>query len=103
MRASSSATDGVVTVTLTGDLDVAGRVVADEEIRRVEAGAAGGLVIDLRGLTFLDSSGLEVINGADVRGREQRRRVSFMVDGADETIDVVLGATGVGRRLDIIG
>lgn len=92
-----------MTVTLEGDLDVAGGPVADAEIRRVEGGASSGLVIDLRGLTFLDSSGLEVLGGADNRARSERRRVSFLVAGADETVDVVLGATGMNRRLDIIG
>jgi stage II sporulation protein AA (anti-sigma F factor antagonist) len=62
-------------VTVRGDLDlqVAERVVA--ELAKVEEGAPALLVIDLSGLSFLDSSGMGVIAAAQARAVEAGRRI----------------------------
>jgi stage II sporulation protein AA (anti-sigma F factor antagonist) len=92
-------------VTVRGDLDlqVAERVVA--EIEKVEEGAPPLLVIDLSGLSFLDSSGMGVIAAAQARAVEAGRRIvlvrppysvrrAFELSGFDDVIEVVddLGA-----------
>jgi anti-anti-sigma factor len=92
-------------VTVRGDLDlqVAERVVA--ELAKVEEGAPALLVIDLSGLSFMDSSGMGVIAAAQARAVEAGRRIvlvrppysvrrAFEVSGFDVVITVVddLGA-----------
>jgi anti-anti-sigma factor len=88
------------TVTVRGDLDlqVAERVVA--EIEKVEEGAPALLVIDLSGISFLDSSGMGVIAAAQARAVEAGRRIvlvrppysvrrAFELSGFDDVIEVV--------------
>jgi anti-anti-sigma factor len=87
-------------VTVRGDLDlqVAQRVVA--EIEKVEEGAPALLVIDLSGISFLDSSGMGVIAAAQARAVEAGRRIvvvrppysvrrAFELSGFDDVIEVV--------------
>jgi anti-anti-sigma factor len=87
-------------VTVRGDLDlqVAQRVVA--ELEKVEAGEPALLVIDLSGLSFLDSSGMGVIAAAQARAVEAGRRIvlvrppytvrrAFELSGFDEVVTVV--------------
>ena len=65
---STTATDGdVATVTFEGELDLSSAPQAESELTALERedGRAGTLVLDLRGLRFLDSTGLRV----DPRGR----------------------------------
>jgi stage II sporulation protein AA (anti-sigma F factor antagonist) len=88
------------TVTVRGDLDlqVAQRVVA--EIEKVEEGAPALIVIDLRGISFLDSSGMGVLAAAQARAVEAGRRIvvvrppysvrrAFELSGFDDVIEVV--------------
>src|SRR6476469_6636859 len=48
---------GAVRVALRGELDLEHAYTFDEELRRVEGERPSCLVLDLRGLSFLDSSG----------------------------------------------
>lgn len=61
-------------VSLAGELDLATAPGVDEQLRASEDGAAT-LVMDLRGLTFMDSSGLRVILAADARARSRGGRL----------------------------
>ena len=80
------------------DLQVAERVVA--ELARVEERAPALLVIDLSGLSFMDSSGMGVIAAAQARAVEAGRRIVFVrppytvrrafeLSGFDDVITVV--------------
>jgi anti-anti-sigma factor len=44
-----------------------------EELLAVEAGAPATLVLDLREVSFFDSTGLQLVLDAEVRAREQER------------------------------
>jgi anti-anti-sigma factor len=61
--------DGRTVVRLEGDLDLASAGRADAELRRLEAGNPGRLVVDLGPLEFIDSSGIRVLVQADARAR----------------------------------
>lgn len=66
--------DGTVLVSLSGDLDLASAPGLDESLRGCEDGA-DTVLMDLRGLSFMDSSGLRVILGADARARSRGSRL----------------------------
>jgi anti-sigma B factor antagonist len=66
--------DGSAIMVFAGDLDI--QVVADaaEQLHALEAGGPPLIVLDLRGLTFMDSVGMGLIAAAHARaGREDRR------------------------------
>jgi anti-anti-sigma factor len=62
--------DGVVTVTLVGELDLASVPVLEQRLEAIERERAGRIVIDLAGVSFIDSSGLRVLLLAAGRARE---------------------------------
>lgn len=66
----------IVTVRGDFDLQVAERVVA--ELAVVEQQAPALLVVDLSGLSFMDSSGMGVIAAAQARAVEAGRRIVFV-------------------------
>lgn len=60
---------------------------AEEEIRRAEAEGPDTLILDLRDVTFFDSTGLQLVLDADVRAREEGRTL------------IVLPGDGEPRRI----
>jgi anti-anti-sigma factor len=81
--AESEQSDGVVRVILRGELDMETGPRAEQELRRAEADSPPTLVLDLREVTFFDSTGLQIVLDADVRAREEGRRfvVALHADG----------------------
>ena len=65
--------DGFVRVTIRGELDMETGPRAEEIIRGAEAGCPAKLVLDLREVSFFDSTGLQLVLDADVRAREEGR------------------------------
>lgn len=92
--------EDVVTVELRGELDIsnAGRV--EQELLQIEGDRPAALVLDLRGLNFMDSTGLRLVVAADARAREQGRRL-VLVRGPD-TVHRVFKITFVDKRLDFV-
>ena len=89
----------VAVVALTGDLDLSGAAPLEAEIGRLRAEPGlDTLVLDLRGLAFLDSSGLRVVVVAHQRTREAGRRF-VLVRGA-ETVHRVFEITRMAERLE---
>jgi anti-sigma B factor antagonist len=95
----SSAGDAVIA--LAGELDLSGAPALDEEITRLAAeDGVRRIVLDLRGLQFLDSSGLRVVALA-ARRLEAAGRALTLVRGS-ETVQRVFEITGMGERLDFV-
>ncbi len=69
--------DGLV-VALTGELDLAEVERVRRRVRKLDEQSPEILYVDMRGLTFLDSSGLQALVEIDARGRSQGRRVVFV-------------------------
>src|SRR3954447_1741926 len=80
--------NGSVRVILRGELDMETGPRAEEELRRVETDRPDVIVLDLRDVTFFDSTGLQLVLDADVRAREEGR-----------TFIVALNADGEPRRI----
>jgi anti-anti-sigma factor len=64
-----------VVIALRGELDFAHAYAFDEELRGVEAQHPACIVVDLRELTFLDSSGLARLLAARRRARRAGHRL----------------------------
>jgi anti-anti-sigma factor len=62
-------------VELSGELDISTAQEVEHELHRVESDRPPILVIDLRGLTFIDSTGLRTILAADSRCRQRGGRL----------------------------
>src|SRR5215207_2730674 len=91
---------GAVRVALRGELDLEHAYTFDEEMRRVEDARPPCLVLDLRGLTFLDSSGLGRLLAANGRARRERRRLLLVRGGA--AVQRLLAITAVGHYFEIV-
>jgi anti-sigma B factor antagonist len=89
-----------VRLALTGELDIAGAARVEQELERIERVPPATLVLDLRALAFMDSTGLRVIVAADERAREQARRL-VVVRGSD-TVQRIIEMTRLNERLEIV-
>jgi anti-anti-sigma factor len=92
--------DAGVRVELTGELDLASAKLLRERLEQIESGHPERLVLDLRGLEFMDSSGLREIIGAVRRGREAGRRVALV--SAEGPIENVLDVTRVDEMIPTV-
>jgi anti-anti-sigma factor len=90
----------VTLLVVTGELDMATVPLLEERLRDVEESGANPLVIDLRGLGFIDSTGLMALLRAHERACVAGRRIAvingtgqahrlFEITNADQTIEVI--------------
>jgi anti-anti-sigma factor len=92
--------EGGVTVQLAGELDLSTADRFRDELARVEALEPANVIVDLRGVTFMDSTGLRLLLGAQrsceedgrrfaiIRGQQQVQDL-FRVAGLDEVFEIV--------------
>ena len=98
---SISDRDGRVVVVIRGELDLATAPDLEAAIKsRLDDGQ--DVVVDLRELEFMDSTGLRVLVAAHgrVEGTEQRFLIVRPLPGA--SIERILAVAGVERVLDLI-
>jgi anti-sigma B factor antagonist len=93
-------TDSAARVVLEGELDIATTPRADAELRRVEQNGARVIVLDLRQLTFMDSTGLRLLVAADARARDAGHRLAIV--RGPPAVHRVLEITGLDAKLDVI-
>jgi anti-sigma B factor antagonist len=91
---------GAVHVVLTGELDISTATRLEDDLRRVEAERPELIVLDLQGLSFMDSTGLRLLISADSRARGEGRRLAI-VQG-NEMVQRVLRLTRLDERLNIV-
>ena len=91
---------GTARLVLVGELDISSAPQLEEELGKLESRAPAVIVLDLRSLEFMDSTGLRTIVAADARAREQGRRLAI-VRGPD-AVHRVFSVTRLDERLDII-
>jgi anti-anti-sigma factor len=89
-----------VHLSLVGELDIASASRIEDALRDAEENAPALILLDLRELEFMDSTGLRTILSADARAREAGRRL-VVVQG-DENIQRVFEVTGLGERVEIV-
>jgi anti-sigma B factor antagonist len=99
MEIDVSHAKGACVVRLTGEFDLAEVDAFEAELQGLP-GAARTLVLDMRGLTFIDSSGLRSVVMADRRFRADGNR--FVVVRGPARVNRVLDLTGVSERLELV-
>ncbi len=92
--------DGVTSVHLRGELDLSSAERVERELERVESERPELIVLDLSGLTFLDSTGLRLIVTADQRARQSDRRLAVVRGPA--TVQRVFTITKLDERLEMV-
>ena len=100
LQVTTSDRPDIVHVELSGELDLASAPKLDDELKHVEDGGPALIVLDLRELSFMDSSGLRALLAADARAKEAGRRL-VLVRG-DERVQRVLRITRLDERLEIV-
>jgi anti-sigma B factor antagonist len=91
----------VAVIAPTGELDLSGAALLEDELDRLASESeVSTLVLDLRRLEFMDSSGLRLVVLADMRAREAGRRF-VLVKGA-ETVHRVFEITRMSERLEFV-
>ncbi|HEX8105175.1 MAG TPA: STAS domain-containing protein [Solirubrobacteraceae bacterium] len=76
-------------VVVSGELDMATGPRLEEELRRAQAGGHREVVLDLTGVTFFDSTGLQVVLDAEVRAREGGQELLIVVAADGEPLRVL--------------
>jgi anti-sigma B factor antagonist len=78
-------------IAASGELDIATVELLERDLRAAEQTDAETIVVDLSGLTFVDSTGLRVLLEASERSAETDR------------LRMIAGAPALERLLDIVG
>ena len=85
---------------VTGELDLRTSPQLEECLERVWASGAELVILDLRQIEFMDSTGLRILLGAHQRAQQSGRRFA-LVRGADQ-VERVLTLTGVRDLLTVV-
>lgn len=82
-----------------GELDLATAGELEARLAELEAAEPDEVLLDLRELEFIDSSGVRLIVAADRAASRRGRR--FAVVSGPPAVQRVLDISGVGGRLDV--
>ncbi|MGZ4137405.1 MAG: STAS domain-containing protein [Actinomycetota bacterium] len=99
IEVSAEAGADVAIVTVSGDLDLSTAPELDRSLTGVQANGRP-VVLDLRRVSFMDSSGLRVILAADARARSAGTRL-VLVEGPPG-VQRVFQLTLLDRRLEFV-
>ena len=89
-----------VLVKLSGELDISSAPKVEDELARLEPDHPEVIVLDLRNLAFMDSTGLRLLIAADTRARQQDRRLTIIK--GPEPVQRVFRITRLEERLEIV-
>jgi anti-anti-sigma factor len=92
--------NGLARVVASGELDLSTSQWLEDELKRHERDRAPLLVLDLRELTFMDSTGLRAVLAADERARGRGAR--FVIVRGPEAVNRVFALTRMEERLEIV-
>jgi anti-sigma B factor antagonist len=87
-------------VIVCGELDLATAEQLEAQLKQVEAAGPETLVLDLRELEFMDSTGLRAVIAADARARE--RGGKLVVVRAPDDVDRVFRITLMDQHLELV-
>jgi len=92
--------EDLVEVSLQGELDLSTVEKVEQELRRVEDRGEKLLVLNLAGLSFLDSTGLRLMVTTDQRARQEGRRLAIVK--GPESVHRVFTITKLDEQLHMV-
>lgn len=92
--------DGGVLIGVRGELDLASSPGLEQELERQIQSGVELVIVDLRQLEFMDSTGLSVLVRAHQQAVEAGRR--FVVIRGPQQVQRLLSLTGVADRLTLV-
>jgi anti-anti-sigma factor len=92
--------NGAPMLRISGELDLASSPKLQEELDRATATSPSLIIIDLRDLDFMDSTGLSVLIHAHQQAQQHGHRLGI-VNGSRQ-IRRLLSLTGVAERLTVV-
>jgi anti-anti-sigma factor len=92
--------NGTAILVVSGELDVASGPTLEQELASAEASNAQLVILDLRDLEFIDSTGLSIVIKAHQQAEASGRR--FAVVRGSSQVQRLLGLTGVEERLTLV-
>ncbi len=87
-------------IAVAGELDLASSPALREELARATDAGAELLILDLRELVFMDSTGLSVVVKAHQQAADSGGR--FAVVRGGKQVERLLALTGVGEQLIVV-
>jgi anti-anti-sigma factor len=93
--------NGTLGILLEGELDLAEVEGVEKELAKAERSAAERIVIDLSGLTFIDSSGIAFLVAAAQRSSQDSDRLRLKRSKAP-AVERTLMVTGLADRLPFL-
>lgn len=91
--------DGWAILSALGEIDLASVDLLETSLAGVTASGTEKVLIDLTGVTFLDSTGLRTLLSAHIRLAEAGGTLALVVSGGP--VERLLDITGVGSTLNI--
>lgn len=92
--------DEAVVIAVTGELDLASSPALEQELEHGAPAHAEVVIVDLRQLEFMDSTGLSVLVRAHQRSTEKGQQ--FVVVRGPQQVQRLLSLTGVADRLTLV-
>ncbi len=89
-----------IVVVLEGEIDLSTAPEAEGRISEAEASGPARLIIDLREVTFMDSSGLRVLLSAHKRAEAEGHEFALIRGG--DAVERLLEVTGLAERLTVL-
>lgn len=83
-----------------GELDLDTAPLLEEELTAVRAAGAGRIVLDMRALTFMDSTGLRLMIRWDTAAREEG--FEFAIVPGPEVVQRVFRLTGMEAEMTVV-
>jgi anti-sigma B factor antagonist len=96
----SQTTGRAVTLALSGELDLMSSPLLDQALESAYASSPELIVVDLRGLEFMDSTGLHRLVAAQQRAVQSGRRFGVVRGG--EQVQRLFDLTGIAELLTIV-
>jgi anti-sigma B factor antagonist len=91
---------GAPRLVVSGELDLSSAEELETHLKQLESSEPDVLVLDLRKLEFMDSTGLRTVIAADARARERGARL--VVVRAPDEVDRVFRLTRMDRHLELV-
>lgn len=98
-RAEAHSQGQAYVLAVSGELDLAAASSLEEELSHALESGSQVIVIDLKDLDFIDSTGLSVLVGAHQRAQEAGLQLGLVNPGAQ--VERLLSLTGLAKRLTL--